>query len=303
MHAITVPINLPRYAGTGYGSELVGLPTHDSALFTYFEGKAATRLAHVHLRTGDVFVVKGVSGMLMDGVASERYAYLLSEYALHEYDIEAREVVRRLKVPKEMHHIDSPLPGTLAVSRSWSNVTIFIDISSWAVVSRVAFPIDFFILDGGTLLACSFQNGFARALDASLKPYGEKRPVPLARHLTRCGDRIFAIKGPPAPGEVSEPLRATRLVRIHPETLAIEEEREIRGIQAIFGADPEGRIILGSATGVVLADAATLAPIAEARAPERITAAARVGERSVALAGDPQFLHGLHVYTWSASTA
>jgi hypothetical protein len=304
MESTTVACDLPEYAGTGYGSTLVGIPAANTALFTYFRGKAAARLVRVRCDTADVEIIKGVSGMLVDGALMQRHAYLLSENALHEYDVERSKIVRRLKMPAAMHRVYHVAPGVLAVGRYWSSVTLFVDIKSWSVVSRIALPTDHFLHRGAVVLACSFQGGTARELDPSYRSTSTKLVIiPLARDMAVSANRMFAIKGPPTPGAVAEPLRATVLMRMHAETFAVEAEREIIGIERILGVDPNGLVILRTATGVGLADPVTLALVAEHHVAERITAMARVGERAVAFTGNPQFVAGIRVCRWAELAA
>ena len=303
MQSIVVPCDLPNYGGTGYGSALVGLATENGVLFSYFQGKAAARMVRVTWGAAALEISKGLSGMLVDGIVTGHHAYLLSQNAVHEYDIESRQLVRALRIPKEMHRLYHVTPGILAVSRYWSSSTLFIDINAWSVISRIALPVDHFHQRNGVLLACSFQSGVARELDGSLRPVGAKVMIPLARDVAASGDRIFAIKGPPTPGSVPEPQRATVLVRLNTRSFAIEAERKILGIENIAGVDPEGRVILGTATGVALADPESLALVAAHHVTERITALARVGERAVAFASEPQFIGGVRVCTWTKSAA
>lgn len=302
MNRSSIPVSLPRYAGTGYGSAMVGVPASDVVLFTFFEGKAASRLAELDCRTGKLRIVRGVSGMLMDGVVGPlNCVYLLTEFALHEYDLVRHEVSRTLRVSKEMTRVQLLPPGHLAISRDWSNVTIIIDLEAWSVTERFGFPTDLLLLSSGSMLACSFQNGFAKRVDSSFRPDRQKIPLPFARYLISANGYLFGVKGAPTPGDVREPDRATKLIRLNVETLQIEAEREIRGIQEVFGLDAEGCVIVGSASGLILADANTLEVSARQNVNNRITAAARVGHCAVAFASHPQFVTGIEVCRWGSA--
>jgi hypothetical protein len=240
--------------------------------------------------------------MLMDGVAGfSDCVYLLTEFALHEYDLVRHEVRRTMRVAKEMTRVHVLGPRHLAVSRDWSNVTIIVDLDTWSVTERFGFPTDHVLSASSGMLVCSFQSGFARRIDSFFHLDRKKLPLPLARYVISGNGYLFGVKGAPTPGDVREPERATKLIRLNEETLEIEAEREIRGIQDVFGVDPEGRVILGSASGVVLADSETLDVLAQLVVDDQITAATRVAPRAVAFAGHPQFITGIEVCTWGTA--
>ncbi|WP_433288140.1 hypothetical protein [Micromonospora sp. CA-244673] len=324
--------------GWGYGTAIIGLPGTTSVLFT-LPGGARTPWCTVDLPTGRILRGTGMPGPLRAAlfpsvVADDPRPWVLGAYGLGRLQFEPRptvtDVVRKSlgKWQTSLVDLGSDLLG---VGHRRTRSMALVNALDGRFVKRFRAAgggIGYGLPNGQVRIlglhhaeACDFDPAAFKVTARHAVPYGtdavladdavialvgERRDIERVYDVRELPDEGTSVlsTAPPAADDVAVDLGWNVLPRRVVVCGAIDlrvrrEESAPAGTVQILGRDSDGRIVLGTRTGLVLLDQQTLSTVAEYRTVREIGGAGLcAATNAAALIGADEDLSVLTVVRW-----
>lgn len=174
----------PVEHATGWGTDLVAIPSRREVWFSRFEKTITARLYRFDVDTHHVQRIKGLAGELRGATLSEDNdrLWLLATFAVQELDLASMQIGRtlRARVGKYLQHLHRLDSDRLGLARMGGHSLAVMQISKWAITRRLNIDApDLVWREDNRFVAYSFFNGSVAVLDRGLNITGTPQPIPL----------------------------------------------------------------------------------------------------------------------------